>query len=372
VQPPASHLLITGFYAIDGRPESGLLRLNPDGRLDTLFKHRPVGYTTPGLAVQADGRILVSGTLGDAVAGSGRGVARLLPNGDNDPSFVPPLNAASAYSNTRLLVQPDGRVLLLATGGLARLQANGSADPTFQPTEVKNFGNLLIDDAVLQPNGRITLCGQMPPTPGYARNSVIRLLPNGRRDSTLVNIYPAPDMRPRALVYQPDGRLLLGGGFYSSSIQELAFRQYLPTGQPDPDAPALPGVGDVASLLRTSTGQVLVGGYFLQANSTTTQRFSLLALGSAAALAAAAPAVDTPLEVYPNPAHGHVYVRLEAARRPRQVRLLDGVGRVVLTQELLTGAATLALNTAALSPGTYLLRVDYGIGNSVTRRLTLE
>jgi uncharacterized delta-60 repeat protein len=370
VQPPANHLLVTGFYSVDGRPESGLLRLNPDGRLDTLFRHRPVGYTTPGLAVQADGRILVSGSLGDAV--SGRGVARLLPNGDNDPSFVPPLNASPPYSNTRLLAQPDGRVLLVATGGLARLQANGSADPTFQPTEVQNFPNLLIDDAVLQADGRLTLCGQMPPAPGYARNRVVRLLPNGRRDSTLANISPVPEMRTRALAYQPDGRLLVGGGFYTSSIQEIALRQYSPTGQPDPAAPALPGVGNVASLLRTSTGQVLVGGYFLQANSAITQHFSLLALGNATALAATKPGADNPLDVYPNPAHGQVYVRLEAARRPRQVRLLDGVGRVVLTQEPLPTAATLVLNTAAFPAGAYLLRVDYGTGNPVTRRLTLE
>ncbi|MFD1870967.1 T9SS type A sorting domain-containing protein [Hymenobacter bucti] len=370
VQPPASHLLITGFYTIDERPASGLLRLTPDGRLDTLFRRRPVGYTTPGLAVQADGRILVSGTLGDAV--SGRGVARLLSNGDNDPSFVPPPNSASAYSNTRLLVQPDGRVLLLATTGLARLQANGSTDPTFQPTEVKSFASLLIDDAVLQADGRLTLCGQMPPTLGYARNCVVRLLPNGRRDSTLANIYPAPDFRTRVLAYQPDGRLLLGGIFYPNAGQELALRQYLPTGQPDPAAVALPGVGNVASLLRTSTGQVLVGGYFLQANSAATQHFSLLALGSATALAAAQPEVGNPLEVYPNPAHGQVYVRLEAARRPRQVRLLDGVGRVVLTRGALAQAATLVLTTAALPAGTYLLRVDYETGNPVTRRLTLE
>jgi hypothetical protein len=66
------------------------------------------------------------------------------------------------------------------------------------------------------------------------------------------------------------------------------------------------------------------------------------------------------------------YVHLEAARRPRQVRLLDGVGRVVLTQEPLPTATTLVLNIAAFPAGAYLLRVDYGTGNPATRRLTFE
>ncbi len=368
---PANYLVASGFQTVNERSWSGVIRLYPDGRLDTLFRRWPGGYASSSLAVLADGRVMVAGPLGYGI--SSQGVGQLLPNGDANYSFVL-AQSTSLGTPVRLLAQPDGRILLLGSSQSVRVQADGRYDPTFNPTVLNSARNVLPEAAILQPDGRITLCGQMPPDASNTRNGVVRLLPDGQRDVSLANILPGPAMRPRALCYQPDGGLFVGGSFYdnSSSGGAIGLWKYLPDGQPDPAFQPLPGVGAVYSLLRTSTGQVLVGGYFLQANSVTTQRFSLLALGNATALAATNPTVDAPLQVYPNPAHGQVYVRLEAARRPRQVRLLDAVGRVVLTQEPLTGATTLALSTAALSPGTYLLRVDYGIGNSVTRRLALE
>ncbi len=70
------------------------------------------------------------------------------------------------------------------------------------------------------------------------------------------------------------------------------------------------------------------------------------------------------------PAHDVLHLALDAASRPRQVQLLDALGRVVLARP--TPPATLSLPTAALPPGVYLLRVDYATGGPVTRRVVLE
>ena len=51
------------------------------------------------------------------------------------------------------------------------------------------------------------------------------------------------------------------------------------------------------------------------------------------------------------------------------MQLLDGRGRVVLTQA--TPQPDLTLNTEALAPGLYLLRVQYA-GQTATRRVVLE
>ena len=72
---------------------------------------------------------------------------------------------------------------------------------------------------------------------------------------------------------------------------------------------------------------------------------------------------------YPVPAHGQLHLALDATARPQQVQLLDGRGRVVLTQA--TPQPTLTLNTEALAPGLYLLRVQYA-GQTATRRVVLE
>lgn len=371
---PANYLLASGFHTVNERSWSGVIRLYPDGRLDTLFRRWPGGYASSSLAVQADGRVLVAGALGAGL--SNYGVGRLLPNGDADPSFVL-AESTSLSTPVRLLVQPDGRALLLGSTQSVRVQADGRYDPTFRPTVLTSYRSLLPEAAILQPDGRITLCGQMPPDATNTRNGVVRLLPDGQRDVSLANILPGPAMRPRALCYQPDGQLFVGGSFYDYGTSEgaIGLWKYLANGQPDPNFQPLPGVGNVYSLLRTSTGQVLVGGYFAQADPGARQpRFSLLALLGASPLASAAPAPANLTAVYPNPvpAHHQVQVRLDAARRPRQVQLLDTPGRVLISQTLPAALPALTLDAQTLPPGTYLLRVDYAQGGPQTRRVVLE
>jgi uncharacterized delta-60 repeat protein len=366
---PANYFVASGFQTVNERSWSGVIRLYPDGRLDTLFRRWPGGYASSSLAVRPDGRVLVAGPSSQAV-----GV--LLANGDADQSFVL-AQSTSLGTPVRLLAQPDGRALLLGSSQSVRVQADGRYDPTFTPTVLNRYGNLLPEAAVLQPNGRITLCGQMPPDATNTRNGVIRLLPDGQRDASLANILPGYATRPRALCYQPDGGLWVGASFYNynTSGGAIGLWKYLADGQPDPDFQPLPGVGDVYSLLRISTGQVLVGGYFAQADLGARQpRFSLLALLGSSPLANAAPAATAATAVYPNPVppHHQVQVRLDATRQPRQVQLLDTPGRVLLTHTIAAPLATLTLNAQGLPAGTYLLRVDYELGSAQTRRVVLE
>lgn len=374
---PGNGLLLSGFSTASGRPWGGVIRLQPGGQLDTLFHHWPSGYTAPSLAVQADGRLLVAGSLGRSL--SSQGVARLLSNGNPDPSFtmftLP--YATSINPETRLLVQPDGLILLLSTAQLSspnalRVLADGRRDLSFNPTSIANYGALIVDDAVVQPDSRITLCGQMPAYNGTVNlNTVLRLLPSGRRDSTLADIFVVPTLRPRALCYQPDGRLLVGGTTYNpAQASGIGLHQYLPDGTPDLTFTEPAGVGNSYSLLRTSSGQVVVGGYFLQANSGNSQHFSLLALAAASALAATPAAAAAATEVYPNPARQQVRVRPAPGRQPRQLRLLDALGRLVLTQPVTAAEPT--LDTAALPRGSYLLRIEYAQGSAAVQRLVLE
>jgi uncharacterized delta-60 repeat protein len=135
-------------------------RLHSDGRYDGTF---PVSqFGTQGefirsLMVQPDGRILVVRCF-EAIDGQARpGVARLNPDGSPDGSFDPGMPVAGeTVATTALTVQPYGRVLMgtdyftseqVVRHEIARLNQDGSLDATF------NAGtDARVDGTMVQPD----------------------------------------------------------------------------------------------------------------------------------------------------------------------------------------------------------------------------
>src|SRR4030095_8196993 len=138
-----------------------LIRLHPDGSRDSTFNGgAPVGFTEiSAIAVQPDGAILVAGA----------NLTRLLPDGALDPSFSAELSGDSTlYSRppTRLALQPDGKIVVTGyftaingapAPGIARLLPDGSLDPSFVVTANEIPGT--IDAMHAQPRGQGLLSG---------------------------------------------------------------------------------------------------------------------------------------------------------------------------------------------------------------------
>ena len=153
VQPDGRLIVAGGLSGFDGATHSGILRLLPDGAVDTTFIGTGVeslgyGAEVRAVALQADGRILIGGGFATVNGQSSRSIARLLPDGTLDPSFQPgtgfdapgnPNDPFRSYVHAMAL-QPDGRILV---GGnfdsydgqpchhLARLMPDGSFDASF-------------------------------------------------------------------------------------------------------------------------------------------------------------------------------------------------------------------------------------------------
>lgn len=115
VRQPDGRLLVGGRFAVvANQPHRSLVRLEPDGASDSGFSPQIRLGASPGLveslAVQADGRILVSGDF-DSVGSAIRvDVARLLANGNVD-SLVD-FNVGNPSTVDTLAVQSDGKVLI--------------------------------------------------------------------------------------------------------------------------------------------------------------------------------------------------------------------------------------------------------------------
>jgi uncharacterized delta-60 repeat protein len=131
------------ILAVGGTPFQGvglILRYNPDGSLDTSFgasgvvQHPHITTFVRGVALQSDGRIIVSG-------GRDWKASRLNSDGSLDTSFagtgsVQVVPSGAALS-TDLLLQPDGKIVMSgyneSTGNFitARVNSDGTMDTTW-------------------------------------------------------------------------------------------------------------------------------------------------------------------------------------------------------------------------------------------------
>jgi hypothetical protein len=255
-------------------------------------------------------------------------VRRLLPNGSLDPTFtIVPANQVLAGIGLAMVATPTGFLLVgtyhgvgsVGRASVARFLANGTLDLTFNSPLPGGVGPAAqVNAVVVEASGHVFIGGDLS-TAGsisYLR----RLLPTGAFDSAYFGPFVAePDAMVTALLLQPDGKVLVGGNFTSIA------------GQP---------------------------------------RSGLARLLAPAVLSGTAARQTATIAVYPNPAHGLLHLRPDAARQPRRVQLLDALGRAVRTQA--ATQAELTLNTLGLPAGTYVLRVEYAQAGPTTQRVVLE
>lgn len=214
LQPDGRIVLGGAFSQVNGISRQRIARLNADGSLDLSFDPGPNGFggQVRGIAVQADGKLLVGGDFNSYNGMPVARIARLNSNGTLDAGFDPGQGAsAGVYA---IALQNDGRVLIAGAfnsvnntprNRVARLNANGSLDTSFDPGA--GLGNT-VHALALQPDGRILIGGQFT-TP---HNRIARLNANGSLDASFEPGAGANGL-VRAVILQPDGRVLIGGDF---------------------------------------------------------------------------------------------------------------------------------------------------------------
>ncbi|WP_201983991.1 T9SS type A sorting domain-containing protein [Hymenobacter rubidus] len=276
LQPDGKIILGAEYYltGYGGAPAQQILRLNPDGSFDASFGSGGTGWSGGiyGLAVQADGKILVGGELNSTFNGQPtNGLVRLLPTGRLDASF----STGSGFVNSggygqvrRIIVQPDGNILAAgqfetvggqASRGIVRLTPTGSRDASF--VSALNSSYTFVFDMVRQPDGKIVLGGTTLMNSANAP-VVVRLLPTGALDPAFATV--AANGVVFGLNLRTDGSILVAGGFSAlggSSRQGLA--RLSSTGAVDAAFAATGGApSTLMSLVELTNGQYLAAGFF--------------------------------------------------------------------------------------------------------------
>jgi len=181
-----------GFTSYSGSSANRILRLNRDGTRDTTFN---IGTGANGnivtIAVQSDGKIIIGGVLntysGSAVASN---MTRLNPNGTRDTTYNLGFGFSLSQNVFHSALQSDGKLIVVGpftqfsgstSNRIVRINPDGTRDTTF------NIGSGFNTDAlavIIQPDGKIVTTGNFTSYSGSAINRIVRLNPNGTRDTT--------------------------------------------------------------------------------------------------------------------------------------------------------------------------------------------
>jgi uncharacterized delta-60 repeat protein len=208
VQPDGKIIVTGNFATVNGTNRSGIARLNADGTTDVTF-NATIGGIAYSLLIQADGKIIIAGSFSGVNGFNRSNLARLNADGGLDTSF----NAGTISVLTQVKIQPDGKYLVLTGNFVLRRNADGSPDATLQSP---NFASA--DRFVLQSDGNIVVVGSFTGVNSVTRKSIARIRSNGELD---LLFYPnGANDAINDIVAQTDGKLIIGGKF--SQIESIA------------------------------------------------------------------------------------------------------------------------------------------------------
>lgn len=288
LQPDGKIVVVGAFTAINGVARNRVARLNADGSLDLSFDPGTgADGTVHAALLQSDGKIVIGGSF-TSINGTPREyLARLNSNGSLDTGFVgPDFGATSTWSVESLAMQADGKLLVGGSfylagsyfkAGLCRVNTNGAIDMSFdgvvQGAHAIGSTNSLrtVRAIVVQPDGKILIGGSFTAFNATARTGVARLTTTGALDPTFA---PTLNGDADAILLMPDGRILLGGSFTSvdgTTVSRLALLSS--SGTLDSSFAAAgsfsAGLNDFAWL---PSGRIVSGGDFGSFQGSTSQR----------------------------------------------------------------------------------------------------
>lgn len=395
------HVLSNGKIVVGGNSDSkpAILRLNSDGTTDNTFGTSGLVQFDGDFSGLVDLVVLPNGKMvGCGIADQGNGklfaACRRNADGSADASFG---TNGFAYANiglqpsmTRMAIQTDGKILLTGTVydntskfdlALFRFNANGTTDTGFgtngvvrsvlSTNQAYEQGNAIAQ----QTDGKIVVAGRIANS-GPTVFVIVRYNANGSIDtgfgtngSTKINYYNSLD-EAKGVAIQGDGKIVVAGTALNGSVREIALARLNKNGTLDTGfgsgGKTTTGIGTkvFGDLMAVQPdNKILVAG---SATVSNINRFSVARYFAGSVLGTTAPDAGLQkLELYPNPvASGQVLsLRFELEEsRNIQVQLVSLDGRLLHTfsqQPLTAGDHTLEFSVPdGLPAGQALVRIE--------------
>ena len=268
-------------------------------------------------------------------------------------------NAASTNVGKAIIVGDFQTVDGVARSRVARLNLDGSLDQSFNPGA---GANNVVYAVVIQPDDQVVIGGSFSTVNGTARPFLARLNTDGSLDATYNAAGAGPNGVVLATTFQPDGKLLLGGGFTTyNTTARSRFARLNADGTLDV-AFAPGGANDLVQAIAVEPGttNILVGGLFTSFSGSS--RNQLARLTPAGALDGSfAPALSTGAQVYALAVQvdgkvlvGGSFTNIGPQTRTNVARLMNADGSIDPTFSA-TAAANSSVRALAIEPSGRLL-----------------
>lgn len=250
---PGGKILVNGSL-ITPSGTKRLMRLNPDGTIDSTFSVDPSVGGGADIFVEPNGEIIVSN-------GSNT-VWRLTPDGAVITSFIASNNSIRGLiaAPPRILVAEYGNNFSLVRGFFY----DGQLDSSFHVPVANNR----IDDIQLQPDGKVLISGNFTQVDSLPKSGVVRLNPDNFVDTSFNT--PISLGTVSATKTQSDGKIILVGLFLFNGDSTLYVTARLnPDGSLDSSfirSASSPNVFSLNTVNMQADGKILVGGSFSEIN----------------------------------------------------------------------------------------------------------
>jgi len=347
VQPDGKILISGNFTYVNGVPRNRIARLNTDGSLDATFNavitqtgNLSSSFLISAIAVQPDGKILIGGSYGSGAINNifFSGLTRLNADGSTDASFRT-VHVGSVYT---IAVQPDGKILI--GGNFSRTEntttirnlARFNADGSFDTAfDIGTGPNNPVTKIAVQTDGKIIIAGSFDSFNGTLRRDIARINSNGSLDTTFTADINSSSS---ALVVQPDGKILVGGGFSQvNGVNRNRLARLNADGSLDLSFGGFIGQeGNVNAVELQSDGKIYVAGNFNQISGAIRRKIVRLN-------------ADGSVDAVFNPEGGADFEVLALARQS-DGKIIVGGSFTVFDGVPRTGIARLRTNACVVSP----------------------
>lgn len=360
IQPDGKILVGGGFSNYNFQNVSrALIRLHPDGSLDSLFNQGGFGFSLSNgggrvnsIALQPDGKILVGGVFTRYNQTIERtGIIRLNPDGTADDSVSFHTNLSGSVESIAVL--PDGKIMI--AGGfiyngynnICRIHSNGQLDPIFNVSGTGTERKVL--SMKIDSNGKVLACGEFISYNGVGVNNIVRIHIDGEIDTTFKTANSTFGINDIAI--QNDGKVLIVGSF-SRGIKRLHSNGSVDSTYSQSEGAAdSNGFCNVNKVIFNDLNTLFIVGDFTKYDQQNVNHIAKLY--SAVPLNTESPRFNIQqLKIYPNPVSDMLNIESDTEK---WVTILDVTGKVRINAFIRDKDF---IDISMLPPGAYFIRYE--------------
>jgi uncharacterized delta-60 repeat protein len=283
VQSDGKFIIVGEFTTFNGATVNGVVRINSDGTRDAAFTtNTGTGGSYPlSVAVQSDNKILLGGIFTTWNGTTVNRIVRLNSDGTRDTTFTDNLGTGANGTVFSIKLQSDGKILVggnfttwngVAVKYAVRLNSDGTRDTAFT-TNMGTGPNALVNEILVQPDGKIVMGGNFPEWNGTSVNRIVRLNSDGTRETSFTTNTGSFEVGAiYDIAIQSDQKLIIGGSFTAwngTTVHNIV--RLNSDGTRDTTFTTNAGTAadgyEIYSVTVQSDGKILLGGNFLYWNS---------------------------------------------------------------------------------------------------------